>query len=133
MALKRLEAHHLIALNYLALPKRGDKTMEEIGKEAGVSRQAVYDWLKDPLFERELKRQITRNTLAKLPEVTDAMATAAIEDRNAAAAKLIFQMNEMLTDKVDVTRTDTNSIEREELSRRIAEFRARKDAVQIET
>lgn len=127
MALKRLEAHHLIALNYLAQPRRAGKTMEEIGKEAGVSRQAVYDWLKDPLFERELKRQITRNTLDRLPEVTGAMADAAIQDRNAAAAKLLLQMNEMLTDKVDVVKTDATGMDREELERKIAEFKARKD------
>lgn len=129
MALKRLEAHHLIALNYLALPRRGGKTMEEIGKEAGVSRQAVYDWLKDPLFERELKRQIARNTLDRLPEVTDSMADAAIQDRNAAAAKLLLQMNEMLTDKVDVVKTDATGMDREELERKIAEYRARKESV----
>lgn len=129
MALKRLEAHHLIALNYLAQPRRAGKTMEEIGKEAGVSRQAVYDWLKDPLFERELKRQITRNTLDRLPEVTGAMADAAIQDRNAAAAKLLLQMNEMLTDKVDVVKTDATGMDREELERKIAEYRARKESV----
>lgn len=129
MALKRLEAHHLIALNYLAQPRRAGKTMEEIGKEAGVSRQAVYDWLKDPLFERELKRQIARNTLDRLPEVTDAMADAAIQDRNAAAAKLLLQMNEMLTDKVDVVKTDATGMDREELERKIAEYRARKENV----
>lgn len=132
MALKRLETHHLTALYYLALPKRGGKTMEEIGKEAGVSRQSVYDWLKDPLFERELKRQITRNTLARLPEVADSMADAAIEDRNAAAAKLILQMNEMLTDKIDVIKTDTNGLDREELDRKISEYRARKEGGQSE-
>lgn len=129
MALKRLEAHHLIALNYLAQPRRAGKTMEEIAKEAGVSRQAVYDWLKDPLFERELKRQIARNTLDRLPEVTDAMADAAIQDRNAAAAKLLLQMNEMLTDKVDVVKTDATGMDREELERKIAEYRARKENV----
>ncbi|GIP55260.1 hypothetical protein J42TS3_42950 [Paenibacillus vini] len=101
--------------------------MEEIGAAAGVSRQSIYDWLKEPLFERELKRQITRNTLDKLPEVADSMADAAIQDRNAAAAKLLLQMNKMLTDKVDVVRTDATGLDREELDRRIAEFKARRD------
>ncbi|WP_213656281.1 phBC6A51 family helix-turn-helix protein [Paenibacillus vini] len=127
MALKRLETHHLIAIHYLAQPRRGGKTMEEIGAAAGVSRQSIYDWLKEPLFERELKRQITRNTLDKLPEVADSMADAAIQDRNAAAAKLLLQMNKMLTDKVDVVRTDATGLDREELDRRIAEFKARRD------
>ncbi|MFD2702775.1 phBC6A51 family helix-turn-helix protein [Paenibacillus shunpengii] len=128
MALKRLEAHHMIAIQYLALPKRGGKTMEEIGTEAGVSRQAIYDWLKDPLFERELKRQISRNTVVKIPEVVDAMVQASVEDRNATAAKLILTMGEMLTEKVDVVKTDVSGMDREELTRRIQEYQSRKEA-----
>ncbi|OMD33569.1 hypothetical protein [Paenibacillus odorifer] len=127
MALKRLEAHHLIALNYLALPRRGGLTMEQIGEAASVSRQSIYDWLKDPLFERELKRQIARNTLDRIPEVVDAMADAAIRDGNAAAAKLLLNMNDMLTERVDVTKTDVTGMERDELDRKIAEYRARRD------
>ncbi|MNP63621.1 hypothetical protein D3C76_1590360 [compost metagenome] len=57
------------------------------------------------------------------------MADAAIQDRNAAAAKLLLQMNEMLTDKVDVVKTDATGLDREELDRRLAEFRARKESV----
>lgn len=126
MALKRLETHHLIALNYLAQPKRAGLTMEQIATEAGVSRQALYDWMKDPLFERELKKQITRNVLDRIPAVTDAMAQAAIEDRNAAAAKLLLTMTEMLTEKIDVTKTDVTTLDREELDRKLAEYQARR-------
>ncbi|WP_151737232.1 phBC6A51 family helix-turn-helix protein [Paenibacillus tengchongensis] len=132
MALKRLEAHHLIALQWLALPKRGGKTMAEIAEQAQVSRQAVYDWIKDPLFERELKRQIARNTLDRLPEVVDAMAEAAIQDRNAAAAQLLVRMNGMLTEQVEVITADVGAMDRTELDRKLAEFKARRDAVKAD-
>lgn len=99
--------------------------MEQIGEAASVSRQSVYDWLKDPLFERELKRQIARNTLDRMPEVVDAMADAAVREGNAAAAKLLLIMNGMLTERVDVTKTDISGLERDELDRKIAEYRAR--------
>lgn len=106
MALNRLEAHHLIAIQYLSQPNRGGKTMDEIGELAGgYSKQSVYNWLKEPLFDRELKKQIVRNSMKRLPEVVESMADAAIKDKNAAAAKLIFQVNDMLTDKVSVETT----------------------------
>lgn len=132
MALKRLEAHHLIALQWLALPRRGGKTMAEIAELAEVSRQALYDWLKDPLFERELKKQIARNTLDRLPEVVDAMADAAVQDRNAAAAQLLIRMNGMLTEQVEVITADASALDRAELDRRLAEFKARRDVVKAD-
>jgi len=61
MALKRLNAEHLIAIQYLSLPKKGGKTDEEIAQLCGVSRQSIYNWRKDPLFENALYRQILRN------------------------------------------------------------------------
>ncbi|AIQ13640.1 hypothetical protein [Paenibacillus durus] len=132
MALKRLEAHHLIALQWLALPRRGGLTMAEIGEKAGVTRQALYDWIKDPLFERELKRQITRNTLDRIPEVTDAMIDAAVQDRNAAAAKLVLGLNGMLTEQFEVITADATALDRADLERKLAEYRARKDGAKTE-
>jgi hypothetical protein len=99
---KELRPEHYIAIHYLAQPRKGGKTMQEIADECGVSRKTLYEWKKDDLFNRELKRQVVRNTLDKLPEVADSMADAAIEDRNAAAAKLIFQMHELLSENLHV-------------------------------
>lgn len=108
MALKRLETHHMIAIQYLSLPKSGGKTMEEIAKEAGVSRQSIYDWLKDPLFDKELKKEIIRQTRLRVPEVLESMAKAAIEDHNAQAAKIVLQVNDMLTEKVELEQKTTS-------------------------
>lgn len=121
--LKRIETHHAIAIQYLAQPKRGGLTMEEIAKEAGVSRRAVYDWLKDPLFDRELKKEIVRQTTARLPEVMESLTDAVLADHNAAAAKLLLQVNGMLTDKVEVETKVSGDVDIDALRERIKKAR----------
>lgn len=123
MAFKSLNTEHYIAIGYLAQPRQGGKTNEEIAKECGVDVRTLYRWKRDPLFERELKREIARQSAARLPEVLESMADAAIVDKNAAAAKLVLQVNEMLTDKVEVEqRTQTDVPDIEELKRMVAEM-----------
>lgn len=109
MALKRLEAHHLIAIEYLSLPKRGNKTMAQIAEAAGVSKQAVYDWLKDPLFTKELNKAIVRESKLRVADVLDSMADAAINDKNAQAAKIVLQVNDLLTEKMEIEQKTTGN------------------------
>jgi predicted DNA-binding protein YlxM (UPF0122 family) len=126
MALKRLEAHHLIAIGYLSLPKRGGKTMEEIAHECGVSRQSIYDFLKDDLFEKELKKQMVRNTQEKLPDLLESLVDIAMRDGNAAMAKLALQVNGMLTDKLEVeTKSGNDAGDIEAMKERIEEYKRR--------
>lgn len=129
--MQRLETHHRIAIGYLALPKRGGKTMDEIAEACGAAKRTVYDWMKDPLFDRELKREITRQTLRRLPEVMDSLADAAIGEHNAAAAKLLLQVNGMLTDKVKVETKGTGSIDIEALQARLERAANRNTAMQV--
>lgn len=90
--------HYLSQLNYGGL-----ETLDKVAEECGVSRKTLYLWRnKNEEFKRELKKAIVANTLDKLPAVMNSMADAAIVDRNAQAAKLILQANDMLTDKVAV-------------------------------
>lgn len=103
MALKSLGAEHYKAIMYLAQEKKGGLTYEQIAKECNVHPNSLYNWRKDPLFERELKRQIVRNTQEQLPELMNAMIKHAITDGNAAAAKLILTANDMLTERHEVT------------------------------
>ncbi|MFY4775508.1 phBC6A51 family helix-turn-helix protein [Metabacillus sp. RGM 3146] len=101
-----LTAEQHIAVKYLAQVKRGGLKQEEIAQECGVTRQTLYRWRKDPLFQQELKQEIVRNTQDRLPEIMDALADHAIKSGNAAAAKLILQANGMLTDKVEVIKPE---------------------------
>ena len=98
-----LSASQLIAIGYLSQPKNGGKTMEEIAAECGVSRRTVYNWLSDDTFQAELKREQKRKVMRYVPDVTRAMVDAAIENQNAAAAKLILQMAGALSETIDVS------------------------------
>lgn len=118
----------MIAIRWLALPKHGDKSMEEIATECGVSRRALYDWLKDPLFDRELKKEIVRQTTARLPEVMESLTDAVIKEHNAAAAKLLLQVNGMLTDKVEVDAKVSDTTDVEALKARLQAMRERGSA-----
>lgn len=123
MTITRLGTEHYIAINYLAIPKRGGMTMQQIADEAGVSRQSLYNWLDNRTFDAELKKRIIRNTRNKLPEVTQAMVEAVTEDRNAAMAKLILQMNDMLTDSINVGDKLDSAGDIDAMQARIAEYK----------
>lgn len=60
MAFKRLNTEHYIAIKLLAAPRHNGLTMDQIAEQAGCARSTLYEWKKDPLFERELKREIVR-------------------------------------------------------------------------
>lgn len=126
MALKHLNAEHLLAIKWLALPKKGGKTIAEIAALCKVSEQSIYNWKKDPLFERELKREMVRTTLDKLPEVLDAVPDMIIRDGNAAMFKTLLQAHDMLADKIEVNTTNTegSGINRDALQARLERLRA---------
>ncbi|KMJ58088.1 hypothetical protein AB685_14880 [Bacillus sp. LL01] len=123
MGLKRLEAEHMLAIKYLALPKRGGLTYEQIAKECGVHSNSILNWRKDELFTRELKREMVRNTQERLPDMMNALIDNAIKEGNAAAAKLIMQANDMLTDRVEVSQTTGNEKDIDEIKARLERYR----------
>jgi transposase-like protein len=123
MALKRLNPEHYIAIKWLAQPRKGGKTIKEIAELCGVSEQSIYNWRKDPLFERELKKEMIRRSQDKLPELIDSLAEIAIRDGNAAMAKLALQINGMLTDKVEIeTKQSTADIDYDALDDELDAF-----------
>jgi predicted transcriptional regulator len=118
-----LRPEQLVAIGYLSQPNKGGKTMNEIAAECGVSRQAVYKWTQDDEFDAELRRQTKRNVSKLVPDVVNAMYDASVADKNAAAAKLILTMAEMLTDKVEVdTKGSDKTPSIDELKRLIADI-----------
>ncbi|PEE66003.1 hypothetical protein COM90_06570 [Bacillus thuringiensis] len=122
MALKRLNMEHLTAIKWLELPNKGRETNDGIAEICGVSRQSIHNWRKDTLFERELKKEMVRNSQDQLLELIASLSEIAIRDGNAAMAKLALQINGMLTDKIEVeTKAKTGEINYEE----IASFEAR--------
>ncbi|MGG1641865.1 phBC6A51 family helix-turn-helix protein [Paenibacillus sp. NRS-1782] len=123
---KKITAEQYVAIEWLSIPNKGGKTFEEIAAICGVTARTLENWRKTPTFDVELKRAIIRNNSAKLPEVVESMAEWAIREGNAAAAKLVLQINGMLTDRVEVETKDANATDVEALRARIEAFKVRK-------
>lgn len=106
---KKLSEKQYAAIQYLALPKRGGMTYEQIAEEVGISDRQMRDWRKDDDFNDELKRQIMRNTLERLPDVMASIPDHIINDGNAAMFRTLLQAHGMLTEKVDMNTNNTGS------------------------
>ncbi|MGM7724372.1 phBC6A51 family helix-turn-helix protein [Metabacillus sp. Hm71] len=99
---KQLKPEQYEAIKYLAQPKNGGLTLDEVAEAVGVTRQTLYRWRQDIEFSDEIKRQINRNTMDRIPEVLEAMMEASIKNKNANAAKLVLQSVGLLTDRLEV-------------------------------
>jgi len=102
MAKKLLRPEQYVAIEWLAQPKFGGKTLGEIAEVCEVDVRTLYNWRRDETFQAELKREMVRKSQDRLPEVIESMADFAIREGNAAAAKLVLTMNGLLTEKVEV-------------------------------
>ena len=125
---KTLSADQTVAIEWLSQPNRGGKTYEEIAIICGVHFNTLGNWRKDAFFDRELKRAIIRNNSDRLPELVASLTEIAIRDGNAAMAKLALQVNDMLTDKVEVETKDSGVTDVDALRQRIAALQKRDEA-----
>jgi transcriptional regulator with XRE-family HTH domain len=121
-----LKPEQLLCIEYLAQPKQAGYTMQEIADQCGVSRKTLYEWKKKPEFEAELRRQIKTQVLGKVPDVFDHMYKASQSEGNAAAAKLILQAAEMLTDKLEVKSTGDDKYDIDAMRKKAEEYRNKK-------
>lgn len=124
---KTLTAEQYVAIEWLSQPKKGGKTYEEIAKMCGVTARTLENWRKERTFDTELKRAIVRNNSHRLPELVESLADIAIRDGNAAMAKLALQINDMLTDKVEVETKPSEGTDVEALKERIEALKLRKE------
>lgn len=107
---KRLNELQLAAIEFLSVPKRGGLTYEQIANKVGVSAVTLYKWRHNDDFNDELKREIVRKTIDRLPEVMEAVPDIIINDGNAAMLRTLLQAHGLLTDKVEVdNKTGTDS------------------------
>lgn len=97
-----LKPEQLVAIEYMSQPNNGGKTIIEIAKECGVTDRTIRNWVKDPEFDEELRKQTKMNVSKLVPDVIKAMYDTSVKEGNAAAAKLILTMAGMLTDKIEV-------------------------------
>lgn len=122
---KRLSELQIAAIEFLSLPKRGGLTYEQIAEKVGVSAVTLYKWRKDDTFNEELKRQIVRNTIDRLPEVMASVPDHIIKDGNAAMLRTLLQTHGMLTDKVEVETKGSDSGDIDAMKAEIERFRNR--------
>lgn len=113
------------AIKYLAQPKLGGLTHDQIAERCGVARSTLFEWKRKPEFDAELKAEIVRRSHDRLPELIDSMARFAIEDGNAAMAKLILEANRMLTKQTEVSVNDSKTVSTDELTARLAKLKKR--------
>ncbi|MGE7843895.1 phBC6A51 family helix-turn-helix protein [Lysinibacillus sp. NPDC093712] len=99
----KLNDKQYAAIAILSQPKRGGLTYEQVAEEVGVSRTTLAEWRKRDDFNDELKRQIMRDTIERLPEVMASIPDHIINDGNAAMFRTLLQAQGLLTEKVEVT------------------------------
>lgn len=128
-----LDARHYKVIEYLAQPKKGGLTMKQIAEEAGVTERTIYMWKKNPVFAKEFKKTIIQGTHDKLADVTAAMIKEVEVNGNAAMAKLIFQMNDMLPGSSESVADKLGSKPRqsdiEAMQKRIKEYKSKSNNV----
>lgn len=93
---KRLDSRHYRAMEMLL---EGTYTMQEIADEVGVSRRQLYNWMEWDEFKNAYNNMVINHGKNRLREVMDSMYEAAIDERSAAAAKLILEAHEILNKK----------------------------------
>ena len=121
-----LKPEQYIAIKYLAQPNKGGLNYDQIAERCGVHRSTVFEWKRKPEFEAELKAEIVRATHDRLPELMASMAEFAINDGNAAMAKLVLEANRMLTKQAEVTVDTGKSVSTEELQERLKALKGAK-------
>lgn len=120
---KKLSEKQIAAIEYLALPKRGGLTYEEIAKEVGVDERTLLRWRNDDTFHGELNRKIIRNTTDRLPEVMASVPDHIINDGNAAMLRTLLQAHSLLTDKVEVETKAADSVDMDGMRAEIERIR----------
>ena len=124
----KLSEKQQAAVYYLALPKLGGMTHEQIAKEVGVDRATIFRWKKDDDFNEEVKRQIMRNTIDRLPEVMASIPDHIINDGNAAMLRTLLQAHGMLTDKVEVENKGGNTTDVDAMRTEIERMRKARES-----
>lgn len=122
---KRLSEKQLAAVEYLAAPKKGGLTNDQIADEVGVDRATLYRWKNDEDFNKAVQKKVVRNVNDRLGGMFDAAINSVEEEHNAAMFRTILQAAGMLTEKHEVETKKNDSKDVSELKAEIERFKAR--------
>lgn len=122
---KRLDSRHYRAMEMLL---EGTYTMQEIADEVGVSRRQLYNWMEWDEFKNAYNNMVINHGKNRLREVMDSLYQAAIDERSAAAAKLILEAHEILNKKQtqDVNVNVNNSIDLKSIREQLKKMKREK-------
>lgn len=123
---KKLSDKQYAAIAILSLPKRGGMTYEQISDELGISSETLRRWRNEDAFNEELKRNIMRSTIDRLPEIMESVPDHIIDQGNAAMFRTLLQAHGLLTEKHEVTSGQNDAKDLEEMKAELAEFKKRK-------
>ncbi len=120
---KKLNEKQIAAIEYLSQPKRAGMTYEQIAEAVGVSDVTLYKWRKDDTFNDELKREIVRKTIDRLPEVMASIPDHIINDGNAAMFRTLLQAHSLLTERVEVDNKSSEGADLDAMKAEIEKYR----------
>ena len=126
MGKRRLNEKQIAAIALLSAPKRGGKTYAEIAEEVGVTEQTIHNWRKLDYFNEEIKKQVLRNSIDRLPEIFDSIPDHITKEGNAAMFRTYLQSLGMLTEKVEVE-SKSNDSDVDSIKAEIDRMRGRSD------
>lgn len=130
--MRYLNESHYKAIELLLEGKKN----QEIAETLGVHRNSITNWLKDDVFQAELRKAATRHSQHRLGELIERMYEVAINEGSAAMAKLILQSQGMLSEKHIVEReipSASSSVNYDKIDDEIAAFAKRlEDETDIE-
>lgn len=107
----KLSDKQYAAITYLSLPKRGGLTYEQVAEEVGVDVRTLHTWRKRDDFNDELKREIVRVTLDRLPDVMASIPDHIITDGNAAMFRTLLQAHGLLTERHEVEAKSSGGVD----------------------
>lgn len=122
----KLSEQQIAAIEYLAIPKRGNLTYAEIAEKVGISERTLNRWRNDDVFHNELNRRIVRSLSDRLPEMMSSIPDHVIKDGNAALFRTAMQALGLLTEKVEVD-TKSSATDMDAMQAEIDRYMAKQD------
>lgn len=130
---KILTEQQQLAIEWLARPNKGGKTLKEIAEIVGASERTIQRWRTDEQFVRAAGKRAIMLSQDRLPEMMAAAPEFFLKDGNAAMFREIMKVYGYVTEKVEIDQrtnsdrpTDMASV-RAEIERLRAEQRAASD------
>lgn len=106
MSKKVLSPEQYVAIEWLALPNYGGKTLQEIADLCGVHHNTLYNWRKEDYFNRAVVKSMVKNTQHMIPDALNSLGYWGTEKGNAQMLKMLLTAHGVLKEEIEVTTND---------------------------